>query len=967
MIRIKEFNTAYWGRIGTASTAYQFSDKVNAFIGASGSGKTTLMDALRVALGDAKFEYNRAMDHYINKDSNWSVVQVAFWNRENEGRPFLALGYIEPVVTVCVRLDRSKGDCRRDYYMFDGPIQDITNIGINPKAYQLNKVKHGEYLQRLETVGLTFAFRKLMLMKPEDVQNIVSLDSNRLFQLIFDIKGQKNIQVEHDQASEKLKEVKNLELQSDQDLSNAQKTLSEYENKKVQFEENENRKIHQKKLNVLLYKKKYWDNKNELERQRKLVLEEENRHKQLENNKEELTVGLELIEGNLEGEMKKEKEVKEKIGIAFQEVGEKKVEHAKAQDAYQSTCNEIKQIETIEFEEVDILKSKNIETNIVLQQANFDYTTSDKKRTSLRNDLNIINQGGNTFPGWVTQFRNALERQKVPHLILAENISIKPQYELWIAAIEAYLGRYRIVTSSSYHLQSKKIQELYEYGARVSQSRISKQAVNKKQIKGDFVSLRSALDIDNIDQIGGYLDYLNNIYLVESVEEGHILSQNGYKSLTQKGLLQDQEGGLFLKVKELVCGRFAKEKYKKQLEKEIEILQGQLDIMSNEKRSLETLTSELIVRIDNQNKLLKLPELTKEKEYQKNILNEVKSQLDHANKEYNNFNDERDKIIKTITELKENRVEKEAKKKAVQKNIEEVAGTINGYRGSIGNCKIALEISNKKLKEIGYDDHAISFIEIEILEDKILTREDGTEWNSELLEITVNELIIQIEDYEKNSDIDPGIIAMVEPQKNRVDYLIRTFDLAREDREKWEQRLALAEISLKNHVHETMSQYIEEFKSMAGLLSARAEGKFQQEGPSYLNWQIRIKIGFDGKELVYYDDPEFSSGQRAAISIMLLLAAVSNQKEDTHNSLMFLDEPTSRVDDARANEIGVVLQKSNVQYFITHQISESLKSIDWIDHAFITSKLRSGQKFADPPIFETRRQEIEVTIGNDSE
>lgn len=197
---------------------------------------------------------------------------------------------------------------------------------------------------------------------------------------------------------------------------------------------------------------------------------------------------------------------------------------------------------------------------------------------------------------------------------------------------------------------------------------------------------------------------------------------------------------------------------------------------------------------------------------------------------------------------------------------------------------------------------------------------------------------------------------MVEPQKRRVDSLIKTYDLAKEDREKWETQLALAEIALKNHVQETMSQYIDEFKSMAELLGAKGEGKFQQEGPSYLNWKIQMKIGFDGKELVDYDDPEFSSGQRAAISIMLLLAAVSNQKEGTQNSLMFLDEPTSRVDDARANEIGTILQKSNIQYFITHQVSESLKSIDWINHAFVTSKLRSGQKFADNPIFESRRE-----------
>ncbi|MFB6367838.1 ABC transporter ATP-binding protein [Paenibacillus elgii] len=293
---------------------------------------------------------------------------------------------------------------------------------------------------------------------------------------------------------------------------------------------------------------------------------------------------------------------------------------------------------------------------------------------------------------------------------------------------------------------------------------------------------------------------------------------------------------------------------------------------------------------------------------------------------------------------------------AIQRDIEEVGRTINGYRGSIGNCKIDLKNSISELESIGYDEHAISFIDVEILKEKILLREDGSEWNVDILEKTLRDITEQINLFEKNSDISPEIIAMVEPQKRRVDVLTTTYDLAREDREQWEKRLAIAEIALKNHVQETMIQYIDEFKSMAELLGARAEGKFQQEGPSYLNWQIQIKIGFDGKELVHYDDPEFSSGQRAAISIMLLLAAGSNKKEGTQNSLMFLDEPTARVDDARANEIGTILQKSNVQYFITHQISESLKSIDWIDHAFITSKLRNGQKFADKPIFESRRK-----------
>lgn len=46
MLVIKDWNTAHWGFIRTASESYPCHPKVNAFVGLSGGGKTTLMDAL---------------------------------------------------------------------------------------------------------------------------------------------------------------------------------------------------------------------------------------------------------------------------------------------------------------------------------------------------------------------------------------------------------------------------------------------------------------------------------------------------------------------------------------------------------------------------------------------------------------------------------------------------------------------------------------------------------------------------------------------------------------------------------------------------------------------------------------------------------------------------------------------------------------------------------------------------------
>ncbi|MNP77724.1 hypothetical protein D3C76_1752060 [compost metagenome] len=87
---------------------------------------------------------------------------------------------------------------------------------------------------------------------------------------------------------------------------------------------------------------------------------------------------------------------------------------------------------------------------------------------------------------------------------------------------------------------------------------------------------------------------------------------------------------------------------------------------------------------------------------------------------------------------------------------------------------------------------------------------------------------------------------------------------------------------------------------------------------------------------------------------MILLAAISDNSNGRTAPIMFLDEPKARVDDDRGNEIGQLLQITDIQYFITHQQGESLKTIDWIDHAFTCSAREPDKQFANPLILKKR-------------
>jgi chromosome segregation protein len=958
LLRLKDINTAYWGFIRTGKDPFPLSDKVNAFIGPSGSGKTTYMDAIRITLGDAKFENNRAMDHYIHPASNWAVVRVAFWNRDQEGRPFFPLGYAFDEVTFCVRLDRSNGECKREYYVFDGEFNNILELGQNPKLYRTIQKNHTAYLKLLEEVGISTSFRRLMMMRPELVQNTVSQQPHELFKLIFDLKGQKYIQEEHEKAQEVLRNLIIEEGNTAKELHNAEFKLTEYERKKELYEQNEKNKIEYHSLSHLLLKRKFWDSQKEIAAQREAFNEAVKVRDNMVEQAKLLKAELEALQDEYKQASDTKDTFKEKIGSEQDKKDTLSKQVALLEENLNKSEKRIAEIELIDPEDIDELEKKRdrLEKKVNQLNATISQINTNIEETSLR--LDSLNKNQSVFPSWVNTFQHVLKSNKVPAKMLADCIQVIPEYEAWLPAIEAYLGRerYRVIIPLDYQLKSKKLQEQYQYIARVSVPKPAKHVLKNTKLKDTFASLRQAIIVEHEELIGGYLDRLNNIYLVSTVEEGHQLQRDGYISLTQKGLIQDSDGAIFVKTNEFVCGSVARERYKNELSKQLQTHYHSLKDIEIKYAYKKDLLKECEKHILNQVDRLSLPQLHLLFEQGSAKYKQLLLQINDSTKTIQDLTDKQEsawELLNKMTALKERKI---AEIDSNNKYLQQQELTLNGYKGQIGKLEQQVQTSEKALREVGYDDHALEFLDIEVDMDKIFFKADGTEWTQDQLSEKVKDLREATDRfYYENSDINAGLIAMVEPQKNRVMQLKTILEKAIAERLEWEERLENAEISLRHHVKETMSQYIEEFTEMANMLGAKAQGKLDQEGPSYNQWKLHLKLAFDGKELKPYSDPIFSSGQRAAISIMLLLASLSNTKEGTQNSLMFLDEPTSRVDDARANEIGTILQKTNVQYFITHQVSASLISVDWINHGIVFSKLRDGQDFADDPIFQSRR------------
>lgn len=953
MIRFRNFNTAYWGYIRTAAEAYECDKKVNALIGQSGSGKTTLMDALRIVLGDARFENNRTMDHYINPNSNWAVAMASFANGVEEDYPFKPSGYNESSVTVCVRLDKSSAKPSREYYVIEGEFADISDLGINPLHYKALRVEYNDYVKILENAGISEVFKRLMMMRPEEVQNIVDLQPYELFDKVFQLKGQKQIQIVHDDTELKVKMLIEKERQTLEDLIEAEQKLSEYEEKKVKYEDLINNKEKHKKLDLLLRKRKYYDNEKDIE---DIIKEKENCEKKLLDliEDQEDSIG-ELYELNKEKETiaNKAKDLSNNEENQNQIVMEKRESLARLKYKCELKNEEIVELQSIQDEPVNKLKEELKENEQLLNQVKFKNLELGNRKSDIQSKLYEINNDCSPLPKYVKEYRNGLNRNNINGLMIGDCISVREEFSDWVYAIEGLLGKekFRIIVSEENYLNAKRIQEEYEYRARVSlPKKLSKKGKNADI---NFSSVLEVLDVENFDEISGYLEKYKDIFLVDTVEEGDKLQKLGYKTLTKRGLLQDDDGALFLRSDYLVCGKIAREKYKNKLVYELSILNSEINDASEKQIKLEKVNENLHLRLINQEKRLSLPELIDQYNDLEGKINKLVEDVVEETKKYEIIKELQNKAVISHRDLSVKYENLSGKLDELKRSIGGAVSSILGYKGELTKLNNAKDTLMSDLLAVGLDENDIEFIKYEAESEELFTKNTVFEYTQYNLNTKTSELCTIITRLEVECiGITEGMIAMVEPQKRRVEVLKEESYKATEDREEWERRLEEAKIALKHHVRETMNEYIEEFKDMAELLDAKGEGKFEQDGEDYHNWKLIIKIGFDGKETEPYYDPGLSKGQRAAVSIMLLLAAMNNKHEDSRNSIMFLDEPTSRVDDYRASEIGKVLQKTNIQFFITHQVSASLKSVDWINNSIILSKLKEGQEFADDPIVE---------------
>lgn len=950
--------TAYWGFLPTTSKPYPTHARINAFVGRKGHGKTTAWDAIRIVLGDASFENKRSDSYYIHPDSNWAVVRLGIDNiPDTEGnRPFGPRKYYNDTVVLCCRISKSgDGGRLKDYYIFDQEFTDIIDLGKNPRAYRTRQIKSiREYNQILyDCMGISDQFRRLMAMNPDRVRELITLSPNELFRRVFDLTGNKKYKDNYDNAKAKLNELSIEVERTKRELTEA---INSFEESKRKAEAYDRYILNVSKLNKFERKLKvvrYAETKRETSKIKELIKSISVEVQRLEEESLNLVATKKVLQAEIE-------QISANITVhsqAFNEYGAKAILQATAvgtkETSISELSNKINYLQNIQRIDMEIFNAEAIRNSDAYAEKAGLRKQYESERENHTRRLSELNQNYNAKPFWVESFTSSLSENSVDYIVLANTISVKKGYEKWQRAVEAYLGgnRYRIIVPPDQFVKAKKLQEERRYKARIC---IPKSTILKRPNSSiPYPTIWSILDIDKMQQVGHYISHLQDVYLVDTVEEGDGLQQRGIESITLQGLLQDHDGSIFRDPSQLCCGQYA-------IELEKVATENALKVNLESLKDIEPLLSELRVRKEhNDNVIKEQQDLGRLPEYEQRLSNlngeikEIRSLLNtllenqsKAGLEKDRLQEEKlnksNKVATSKQRIETNETEiKRSERELIEKGI--LFDTLNNLAGDIV----------KELRKIKFSDDDIEFIERDVQNSLDYRNEGGQIFTSDEILTHCRKLTNAIDDFKRTyPDVNEGYSTIVRSNETVLESLQASLANLDTQRHEWEASCNNDLISFKSHIKEMANDYLEEFKHLSELMNARGGGSLEPVGDDNPEaWQLHMSIGFDGKNPTSSDGPELSSGQRACTSLMLLLAAINNRKRGEVVPVMFLDEPNSRVDDDTGNEIGHLLQASKLQYFITHQMGEAIKNITWFNHVFIVSIKEPQERFSQPMIF----------------
>ncbi len=891
---------------------------ITLLVGPNGSGKTSFLDAFKLLLGSDRLYKKRGIGDYIELDVDRAAIIGRFDNRPVNGNvPFGPLSIFDPLVTLTCRMRlASDGKWERDYAITPG------EFNIDTEERRADWYGSKAYQALMEKVGVSKSLLRVISLNQGSTDEILQKDAEELCQYILEISGDKKVMEQFNATREKLLTTRNQydELAKTQ---NIEKDRLKY----LEGQVGQYRSIQQKKRQLADYrwrypialasetKRTYQELISSLEEKRSRLghLKEDQKLLQMDYEKAE----NELLEVNLlftETRTEEQRINDLRVELSKQEV--------QVEPSVQEAADFIKHYEQIPEKDLLSLRQKMQDLSIELDETKFAFRQLNNRRQELvSQEMQLDRERRIVYPRHVKDFREVLNRQDIPHKLLAECIEITDNR--WRKAIESMLGRERftIVLEPEYLIRGKKVAETLRYSSYVQKPDLR----TTKVIPGSAMEKVKVLD----NCVAGCLHWLNEIILVNNVEEGHWLAEKGIVTLTDQAYRQDSRGGISVYREGVYCGKLAIEAQLEEVRRALKDLGIPLIQAEQYVGKVQELYNSLIVEVEEQEGVRKLP-VTRDR------FNLLSAELKTIKEKLASHNAQKQLIGLKINELVD-------KSQVVAGQRDSATGAIKRLRDDMD--KLQREIQEKtgqipQLKEQYNEAFAALNPEQKGLLDIPEERERLRRAESYQLDIKSLE-----EELRKYNDEDLiGIEDRYKEHRARVEFAEEAIKKKQEEIDQYGKENDEAQKEYADMVSEVFAQlrgHLEEQAEMAGL-----KVKVHTNRVGEARWSLDYQLSFNGKPFRPYYHKKLSGGQAVIAALLLLIAAI---KVDGAFSFMILDEPTAHLDAGRMRVVGEFLRLTGAQYLLAVPYSENIKHLDWVDMT-LNFRLKDDDDELAPPI-----------------
>jgi chromosome segregation ATPase len=899
--------------------------------GENGSGKSSILDGIKVALGVTRLGGDRDVEKYLSKQARpVAMVRVVADNRPRAGtrqRPFDRLGeFASDLVTLAV-VFRAQDEAKyvHEYYLVDGdvvPPLDGGRRALRPLPGPT------DYRQRLAKVGITDRYLKLLSLAQGQIASLCKRDPSALFDDLYDIIGGRQT-LEAWEA--RLRELRDAQAQHDA-------VAKDLEHARI-------------RLQALAARVRRHEDWRQVEARRRAVAaaqphvelrEARARAERLADQVTRLAAEIDGIEaerkraaGHARAATEKRDERsrrKETIKLEVKDLGRLRDEVKEQVAAARAELTQLDKLreqgEGVDWDDLERLERERDAVGTERAALAAEAARRRSEREQAEKDLAQVKAGILPLPDDVERFRARLKNEGIAHHFLHEVVEVADVE--WQPAVEGYLGRYRFAVL---------VRDLASWARAAALARAERypHGVLAPDVRGhsplDESSVFRRLHVQDPDYRSLVARLLRPVVdreppvPLEPTRRGEALSRTGFV-VSRIEARHAHAATIYL-------GREALRRRAAELQAHL----AALDDADARARQQDAALKAALARLAEQ----------------------VEAQ--RARRAWEGVRDRHAELRARVQEFDQEHGRRGAEIDGRQAEIEGIDAELTVLQTAIGaetqKEKDARAASDtKRAERLDAESERSSaetalgkLLAVPPPEADAAVRAVLGEGSSLLtLKAQLGELTGRTADF-TDDERDPMLPLNSQRQTQEVAAVEDRLANLAQAIEKTREAADRAHHDYQRMTRLIFRDYFARLGRDAEQLGFRVDGELVNADTG--RFRCEVRVGIDEKSPVHYASPDLSGGQKAALSILMAMTAVSLESDGA--GFFLVDEPFSASDVYKINELGDFLARTKAQYLVSMPTSSDVAQCgEWLSATWIATKSPGGFDRAGRPVLAPR-------------